>query len=122
MPGTLPGLQPSAEAFARFAAEGVGVGIFAYEVSPEDPDALEARMFWPAGGVREDPATGSAAAALAGLLASLRPARACRVRITQGRTMGRLSEIEAGAEEQAGEIRAWVAGACVPMMEGALRL
>lgn len=117
--GTLPGLKPSGEAFEAFAAQGVGVGIFAYERNPDG--SLEARMFWPAGTVREDPATGSAAAALAGLLASSQTDHTVELLIWQGRTMGRLSRIEARAEaDESGAIHARIAGSCVPIMRGTL--
>lgn len=73
----------------------------AYVVTPVDgsPDAAtrwQARMFAPALGIPEDPATGAAAAAMAGFLADLDPARA-EVRswiLDQGVEMGRPSRIE----------------------------
>jgi trans-2,3-dihydro-3-hydroxyanthranilate isomerase len=119
--GTLPGLAPSGEAFARFAARGVGVGIYAYEAAA--PDRFEARMFWPAGQVREDPATGSAVAALVALRASLRPDRSAALEVWQGRAMGRLSRLLGRAAPDAeGRLRASVAGTCVPVMRGELTL
>lgn len=119
--GTLPHLNPSSDAFKRHTDSGFGLKIFAYERRPEN--VLEARMFWPAGTVREDPATGSASAALVALLASLSSDRHASIEIWQGRTMGRLSHIHARAEPDAdGNIRARIAGACVPVMQGNMEL
>ena len=44
------------------------------DVRGPEPGSVRARMFAPADGVPEDPATGSAGCALAGLLAHLEPA------------------------------------------------
>lgn len=80
---------------------------------------VRARMFAPLGNVPEDPATGSASAALAALLARLQGAEAAfRVTIEQGVEMGRPSVIEAAVENG----RIFVAGACVPVMHGMLML
>lgn len=70
-----------------------------YAVCPDGaPDAptWHARMFAPAMGIVEDPATGAAAAALSGLLASLDPTGepTRRWTIRQGVEMGRPSRIE----------------------------
>lgn len=82
-------------------------------------DRVRARMFAPLSNVPEDPATGSASAALAGLLARLQRAEAAfQVTIEQGVEMGRPSVIEASVEN--GHI--FVAGACVPVMHGMLML
>lgn len=75
---------------------------------------VEARMFAPLSGVAEDPATGSAAAALGALLASLDVTR--RLRVAQGHHMGRPSTIDV-------EVRAdgvWIAGNAVAVMAGRL--
>ena len=80
---------------------------------------VRARMFAPLSNVPEDPATGSASAALAGLLARLQRAEAAfQVTIEQGVEMGRPSVIEASVENG----RIFVAGACVPVMHGMLML
>lgn len=61
----------------------------------EDPkNHFHVRMFAPGLGVPEDPATGSAAAAFAGLLAAGRPDGEHRVRVEQGHEMSRPSLIE----------------------------
>ena len=82
-------------------------------------------MFAPLYGVAEDPATGSANVALAGLLADLRPERDLMLdlRIVQGVDMGRESMLEATAEKRGGKITGlWIGGGCVPMMRGTLEL
>ena len=60
----------------------------------EDEDTFHSRNPFPVGGVVEDPATGSAAAALGGYLRSLGHVPAPRtVRVVQGVDMGRPSEL-----------------------------
>ena len=84
-----------------------------------DEGRVRARMFAPLSNIAEDPATGSASAALAGLLARLDHAEsAFRVTIEQGVEMGRPSVIEASVKGG----RVFVAGACVPVMHGMLTL
>jgi trans-2,3-dihydro-3-hydroxyanthranilate isomerase len=80
---------------------------------------VRARMFAPLSNVPEDPATGSASAALTGLLARLQEAKAAfQVTIEQGVEMGRPSVIEAYAESE----HIFVAGSCVPVTHGMLML
>ncbi|MCQ8278696.1 PhzF family phenazine biosynthesis protein [Acetobacteraceae bacterium KSS8] len=78
-------------------------------------DRVHARMLAPLDGIGEDPATGSAAAALGGLLGALDGA--ADFTIAQGVQMGRPSEIRVSVSE-GGAIR--VGGACVTMMQGEL--
>ncbi len=83
------------------------------------------RMFAPLYGVLEDPATGSAAAALAALLTSLAPGENVDLTydIEQGVEMGRLSQLIATARKTAeGPVLATVEGACVPMLRGTVEL
>ena len=67
---------------------------------------LYARMCAPALGVEEDPATGSACAALVGTMASKQEfdATAYRLSIQQGVSMGRRSDIAAEAHKSAGAV------------------
>lgn len=69
--------------------------VFCFAVTDTAPGhaALHARMFAPALGVPEDPATGSAAAAIAGSIKGLAPSLSgtLRLAITQGVEMGRPS-------------------------------
>lgn len=76
--------------FAPFIAERGVVGLFLY--AHQDEDHLYARMFAPEAGVPEDPATGSAAAALAAVLWAERPVKADYL-IHQGVKMGRPSQM-----------------------------
>lgn len=82
---------------------------------------LRARMYAPGVGVPEDPATGSAVAALAGLLA-LGDGRAdatLRWRIAQGVEMGRPSLLEASVDKTGGRVTAIrVGGSAVVVAEG----
>src|SRR4029077_20176320 len=74
---------------------------------------IRARMFAPLSGVPEDPATGSANCALAGLLAhySKQPSGSFSWRIAQGVEMGRPSNLVARAKKTAGVVEAtWVGG------------
>jgi trans-2,3-dihydro-3-hydroxyanthranilate isomerase len=81
---------------------------------------IHARMFAPALGVVEDPATGGAAAALAGFLHDQAPAEGSRRwLIEQGYEMGRPSRIELEADISGGRIEAVrVGGASVLVSEG----
>ena len=82
---------------------------------------VHARMFGPLAGIYEDPATGSASAALAGLLASRDQRMDANIKyeISQGVEMGRPSEIFLEAKKVAGEIESVsIAGQCVPVITG----
>lgn len=79
---------------------------------------MRARMFAPLGGIVEDPATGSAATALAALLLSLTEAATATYEITQGVEMGRPSRLHAAAHRATDGIRASVGGRCVPVLRG----
>jgi trans-2,3-dihydro-3-hydroxyanthranilate isomerase len=96
-----------------------------YPVARVDDATWRVRMFAPSLGVAEDPATGSAAAALAGWLVARQPAGAGtrRWRILQGDEVGRPSEITLEADIADGAVTAVrVGGRCVLMTEGTLRL
>jgi trans-2,3-dihydro-3-hydroxyanthranilate isomerase len=102
------------------AAEGVMPDIHLYTLSGDEFD-IRARMFAPLDGVPEDPATGSANCALAGLLSHHRNERdgSFRWRIAQGVEMGRPSVLEARAEKRDGEVvGTWIGGASVLVSEG----
>ena len=110
----------SIAALPAVAAEGV------FMFTREDADGtadLRARMFAPAHGVAEDPATGSAAAALAGFLGG-RPGLADgwhAWRIAQGVEMGRPSLIRARALRQGSKVaEVRIAGTAVPVAEGTI--
>ena len=82
---------------------------------------VRARMFAPLDGVPEDPATGSANAALSAMLASLdpKPDGEFRYRIAQGVEMGRPSVLEARVEKRDGAVvTARIGGTSVLVGEG----
>lgn len=84
----------------------------------ETQKTIHARMFGPLIGIQEDPATGSAAAALAGLLASN---GSTNFTLYQGHDLGRPSTLHLRVSESAGGgQKIQVGGACVPMIEGRL--
>jgi trans-2,3-dihydro-3-hydroxyanthranilate isomerase len=83
---------------------------------------VRARMFAPLSKVLEDPATGSAAAALGGLLSSLDEDGDLQIGIDQGIEMGRPSLISVRVEKRHGKASIIVSGSCVPVMRGTLAL
>jgi trans-2,3-dihydro-3-hydroxyanthranilate isomerase len=86
-----------------------------------DATRLATRMFAPLTGVFEDPATGSANAALAALLTSVAPGMDVDLHydIVQGVEMGRPSRLLASARKTAeGPVEATIAGSCVHVMRG----
>ena len=90
-----------------------------------DATRLRARMFAPLGGVLEDPATGSACAALAALLTSMAPGEDVDLHyeIEQGVEMGRPSLLIASGRKTAeGPVEATVAGSCVMSARGVLEI
>lgn len=96
-----------------------------YPVARLDDATWRVRMFAPSLGVPEDPATGAAAAALAGWLAAHQPGAdgTRRWRILQGADIGRPSEIALEADVVDGTaVAVRVGGRCVMVGDGTLRL
>jgi trans-2,3-dihydro-3-hydroxyanthranilate isomerase len=94
-------------------------------VRVNDDFDIRARMFAPLSGVPEDPATGSASCALAGLLAHQKkePNGSFAWRIAQGVEMARPSTLLARAEKADGTVQAtWVGGSCVMVSEGFIQV
>jgi trans-2,3-dihydro-3-hydroxyanthranilate isomerase len=120
----LEAAQPRGDIFARnFPVDGA-TGIHLYLRDGGEVD-IRSRMFAPLHGVNEDPATGSANVALAGLLASLDPAPdlSLSLRIVQGVEMGRPSLLEASAEKHGGTVtETRIGGRCVPVMAGTIEI
>lgn len=86
---------------------------------------VHARMFWPATGVNEDPATGSAAAALAGLLHTYDslPDGVHRYVVEQGFEMGRQSLISLNLTVQRGKLETVrIGGHAVRVSEGTISI
>jgi trans-2,3-dihydro-3-hydroxyanthranilate isomerase len=121
----LAAARPRSDLFCGPLGADRATGILLYVPDRDGGVDLQVRMFAPLFGVPEDPATGSANVALAGLLASLRaePDLTLRLRIAQGIDMGRPSLLEASAEKHDGRVTGmWIGGRCVPMMQGALEI
>ena len=100
-------------------------GLLLYVRRDGDATRLRARMFAPLGGVLEDPATGSACAALAALLTAIAPGENVDLHyeIEQGVEMGRPSLLIASARKTGeGPVEATVAGSCVHVSRGSLEV
>lgn len=124
---TLAAAQPDAGLFAAAEADLAPIdgrlSVFLYVRSAGNPSALRARMFAPLDDITEDPATGSASAALAAYLAAERPSASETVELTidQGVEMGRASHIRLHVAMSDGtpeSVR--VIGDCVEVMRGTL--
>ncbi len=103
---------------------GSEIMVFAMDAEADDAD-VRARVFVPGLSVPEDPATGSACAALGGYLAQRTPRDDGTLRWTveQGVEMGRPSRIEVEVDKRGGAVTAVrVGGAAVQVMEGKLRV
>ena len=110
-PGTLAG---SPDGFLLYAPDAAG-----------DGRAFQARMFAPVLGVTEDPATGSAATAFAGVLMQFETLAdgTHDVAITQGVAMGRPSDIALQVTVAAGALQAVeIGGAALIVSEGVLHV
>jgi trans-2,3-dihydro-3-hydroxyanthranilate isomerase len=99
--------------------------VFFFAGKLRDEGKLYARMCAPALGIEEDPATGSACAALVGAMAS-KPdfgGIAYRLSIQQGVSMGRRSEIEAEARKNGSVVTSVsVGGATAYIASGAIEV
>jgi len=106
--------------------EGGGPAIYLYTREAErEGSSFRARMFAGGWGVREDPATGSAAAALAGALMQFEPPTdgETMLVIEQGVEMGRPSLISLGLEVEKGVLlSATIGGSAVIVAQGAINL
>jgi trans-2,3-dihydro-3-hydroxyanthranilate isomerase len=120
-----PDIAAFRAAAARFPDLAARFPLYLYAWVEGDERRIRARMFAPLAGVLEDPATGSAASALAALLTSIAPGANVNLQyaIEQGVEIGRPSLIIAAALKTAeGPVTASVAGACVPVMRGTLQV
>ncbi|ASW07549.1 MULTISPECIES: PhzF family phenazine biosynthesis protein [unclassified Rhizobium] len=120
-----PNAAVFAEAAARHKEDKTGFSLFLYVRSPENPWAIRARMFAPLDNVTEDPATGSASAAISAYLTSLLPAQDVEVKITieQGVEMGRRSLIGVDVRKSAGTVNeVLLSGSSVSVMRGEIQL
>jgi trans-2,3-dihydro-3-hydroxyanthranilate isomerase len=94
--------------------------LFVFAGEPVDGATLHGRMFAPGIGVEEDPATGSACAALAGWIAwrDPRPDLTLSITVRQGVAMGRPSLLHGGATKVGGDLRSLTVGGNVAFVGG----
>lgn len=108
--------RPVIQGFERHEGRiGQSAGLLGLHLHARDldhPAEIDARMFAPLSGVAEDPATGSAAAALGAVLHQLEGIE--RLLIQQGRHIGRpsLIEVDAAVDE------VWIGGRCALFATG----
>lgn len=108
--------------FEALTADGIRAHVHVYTRDGGNVD-IRARMFAPTTGVPEDPATGSANCALAGMLAHYDSASDAETRlaIAQGVEMGRPSLLEARTEKRAGVVTGvWIGGRSVLLTQGVI--
>lgn len=120
-----PDINAFRAAAARFPDMAGRFSLYLYAWIEGDERRIRARMFAPLDGTYEDPATGSAAATLAGLLTSMAPGDNVDLQyaIEQGVEMARPSLIIASAVKNSeGPISTSVAGSCVQVMRGTLQV
>jgi trans-2,3-dihydro-3-hydroxyanthranilate isomerase len=120
-----PDLSAYRQAAEQHAGDGLGIAVFLYVRDEKDPSHIRARMFAPLDDVPEDPATGSASAALAAFLVDREPATdgSFHLTIEQGVEMGRRSVIELDVVKQAGQVTdARISGRCVFVMRGSVEV
>ena len=122
----LAAARPDLAAFRRVlpppGSEHGSDAVFCYVVTATAPArcSIRARMFAPLDDILEDPATGSAAAALTALLGELSGGETIDADIRQGEEMGRPSTITASAARSPQGWIAKVAGTAVDVMEGTI--
>jgi trans-2,3-dihydro-3-hydroxyanthranilate isomerase len=110
---------PDIAAFRAAAATAEELeGRFALYVYARDGDNIRARMFSPLAGTVEDPATGSAATAIAALQLYVRGGDALAFDIRQGAELGRPSLLRVTSRRTEQGIIATVAGRCAPVLRG----
>jgi len=98
------------------------VSVYAYTLDKDagEQGDLQARMLTPR--MTEDPATGSATAAVTALLALHRDKTTLSLQVSQGVDMGRASTLYSGYDASSGKPVVRVGGSCVITMEGAFTL
>ncbi len=126
---TLSRARPNVSAFhdanTRYPLAEDSFSLFLYARTRERPWQIRARMFAPLDNVIEDPATGSASAALGAYLVSLLPQADAEIEIAieQGVEMGRRSIITVVVSKEDGTVReVSVSGDCVTAMRGEIEI
>lgn len=98
----------------------VSVYVYTLDKDAGEQGDLQARMLTPR--MTEDPATGSATAAVTALLALHRDKTTLSLQVSQGVDMGRASVLYSGYDASSGKPVVRVGGSCVITMEGAFTL
>ncbi len=118
--------QLAHESWRRILADSWAANVFVFAGELKDRSELYGRMFAPALGIPEDPATGAAAAAIAGVAAVAGGGDSSgkvRLDIIQGVAMGRPSFLSASAELADGVVSAIeVGGGCAFIAEGKIEV
>jgi len=120
-----PNVTAFEEANARYPLAEDSFSLFLYARTPGQPWQIRARMFAPLDNVMEDPATGSASAALGAYLVSQLPEADAEIDlvIEQGVEMGRRSLIAVNVSKTNGSVRkVSISGDCVTAMRGEIEL
>lgn len=115
--------QPSPSVWSEWISPSGYEQIYLYVIgkAKDEERSIHSRMFSTEGGIREDPATGSAAAALAGYLAvAMSCSDPCWWEIHQGIEMGRPSRIFAETERNGNASLIRIAGQAVIVGSGTL--
>jgi trans-2,3-dihydro-3-hydroxyanthranilate isomerase len=123
--GALGRVRMDGGAWERHLSGAWGPHVYVVTDDAEGGASLRARMFAPAMGIAEDPATGGAVTALAGLLAARDAAGDGTLRwtIEQGVEMGRPSRLHVEADVQGGAVTAVrVGGGAVRVSDGEMML
>jgi PhzF family phenazine biosynthesis protein len=116
-------IKPDAAALKR-VVEAVGThGVAVY--GPHDPDGpatFEVRCLMVGGGLGtgEDPVTGSANAAIAGLLSAQQRRPGASYTVRQGTVLGRAGQVSVRYDDAAG--KTWIGGSAVTVVDGTFRL
>jgi PhzF family phenazine biosynthesis protein len=116
-------LDPDAHALAEVAHSVGANGLAVYGPHPAGgPATFEVRCLMMGGafGFGEDPVTGSANAALAGLLSAQQRRPGERYSARQGTVLGRAGEVAVHYDDAAG--KTWIGGASVTVVDGTFRL
>lgn len=122
-PGALGRAVPNVSEFRQALADRPGLsGRLAVHLYTRASQPIRARMFSPVAGTFEDPATGSANAALAALLLSIDGGDSAHFEVVQGVEMGRPSLMHTTARRDGASVRSAVGGSCVAVLRGEVAL
>jgi PhzF family phenazine biosynthesis protein len=116
-------IEPDAAALARIveAVDTHGLAVYGPHAA-DGPATFEVRCLMVGGnlGVGEDPVTGSANAALAGLLSEQRRRPGGQYTVRQGTVLGRAGQLSVRYDDAAG--KTWIGGSTVTIVDGTFRL